>query len=95
MKRILVLDSSEKNLQLLGELSSELGESKAAAAAFLKVAQLAQASGGNAAQWMERAYAEDPADPQIALGYSKNLLEQGQSGAAIFVLEAQVHAGPP
>ena len=95
LKRILVLDSSEKNLQLLGDLSSELGESKAAAAAFLKVAQLAQASGGNAAQWMERAYAEDPADPQIALGYSKNLLEQGQSGAAIFVLEAQVHAGPP
>jgi diguanylate cyclase (GGDEF)-like protein len=95
LKRVLVLDSSEKNLQCLGELSSELGESKAAAAAFLKVAQLTQASGGNAAQWMERAYAEDPADPQIALGYSKNLLEQKQAGAAIFVLEAQVSAGSP
>jgi len=95
LKRILVLDSSEKNLQLLGEVSSELGESKAAAAAFLKVAQLAQAAGGNAAQWIERAYAEDPADPQIALAYSKNLLQQGQSGAAIFVLEAQVSAGSP
>ncbi len=93
LKRVLALDSSEKNLQQLGELSSELGESKAAAAAFLKVAQLTQAAGGNAAQWMERAYAEDPADPQIALGYSKNLLEQGQSGAAIFVLESQVNAG--
>jgi len=93
LKRILALDSSEKNLQRLAELSSELGESKAAAAAFLKIAQLTQDSGGNAAQWMERAYAEDPADPQIALGYSKNLLEQGQTGAAIFVLEAQVNAG--
>ncbi len=93
LKRVLTLDSSEKHLQLLGELSSELGESKAAAAAFLKIAQLTQASGGNAAQWMERAYAEDPADPQIALGYSKNLIEQGQSGAAIFVLESQVNAG--
>ena len=93
LKRVLTLDSSEKNLQQLGELSSELGESKAAAAAFLKVAQLTQAAGGNAAQWMERAYAEDPADPQIALGYSKNLIEQGQSGAAIFVLESQVNAG--
>jgi len=93
LKRVLALDSSEKNLQQLGELSSELGESKAAAAAFLKVAQLTQAAGGNAAQWVERAYAEDPADPQIALGYSKNLLEQGQSGAAIFVLESQVNAG--
>ena len=93
LKRVLALDSSEKNLQQLGELSSELGESKAAAAAFLKVAQLTQAAGGNAAQWVERAYAEDPADPQITLGYSKNLLEQGQSGAAIFVLESQVNTG--
>jgi len=93
LKRILVLDSSEQNLQRLGELSSELGDSKAAAAAFLKIAQLTQAPGGNSAQWMERAYGEDPADPQIALGYSKNLLDQGQSGAAIFVLESQVNAG--
>jgi diguanylate cyclase (GGDEF)-like protein len=95
LRRVLALDSSEKNLQRLGELSSELGESKAAASAFLKLAQLTQSAGGNVAQWMERAYAEDPADPQIALGYSKNLLEQGQAGAAIFVLESQVNAGSP
>jgi diguanylate cyclase (GGDEF)-like protein len=95
LKRVLTLDPREQNLQRLGELSSELGESKAAAAAFLRIAQLSHASGGNAAQWMERAYAEDPADPQIALGYSKNLLEQGQAGAAIFILESQVNAGPP
>jgi diguanylate cyclase (GGDEF)-like protein len=93
LKRILTLDSSAKNLQALGELSSELGDSKAAAAAFLKIAQLAQSSGGDSAQWIERAYAEDPADPRIALEYSKNLLEQGQLGAAIFVLESQVSAG--
>jgi diguanylate cyclase (GGDEF)-like protein len=93
LKRILALDSSAKNLQALGELSSELGDSKAAAAAFLKIAQLAQSSGGDSAQWIERAYAEDPADPRIALEYSKNLLEQGQLGAAIFVLESQVSAG--
>ena len=91
LQRMLALDSSSKNLQCLGELSSELGENKAAAAAFLKLAQAAQPA--EAAQWMERAYAEDPADPQIALGYSKNLLAQGQSGAAIFVLESQVNAG--
>jgi diguanylate cyclase (GGDEF)-like protein len=91
LKRVLVLDSSAKNLQSLGELSSELGETKAAAAAFLKLAQMAQPA--EAAQWMERAYAEDPADLQIALGYSKNLLAQGQSGAAIFVVESQVTAG--
>jgi diguanylate cyclase (GGDEF)-like protein len=95
LKRVLALDSSEKNLQLLGELSSELGENKAAAAAFLKVAELAKASGGNAASWMERAYAEDPTDPQIALGYSQNLIEQGQAGAAIFVLEPLAIGGSP
>jgi diguanylate cyclase (GGDEF)-like protein len=95
LKRVLKLDSGEKNLQRLGDLSSELGESKAAAAAFLKIAQLTQAAGGSAAPWMERAYAEDSADPEIALGYSKNLVEQGQAGAAIFVLEAQVKAGSP
>lgn len=95
LKRILVLDSGEANLQRLGELSSELGESKEAAAAFLKLAQLAQSSGQSSAQWMERAYAEDPTDLQIALGYSKNLLDQGQSGAAIFVLESLVSAGSP
>jgi len=94
LRRVIALDASEKNWQRLGELSSELGESKAAAAAFLKLAQLTP-TGGNAAQWMERAYAEDPSDPQIALGYSKNLLEQGQAGAAIFVLESQVKAGSP
>ena len=60
-------------------------------AAFLKLAEFAQ--GGNAGQWFERAYAEDPGDPQIALGYGKSLLTQGQAGAAIFVLEPQIRAG--
>jgi diguanylate cyclase (GGDEF)-like protein len=74
-------------------LSSELKDGKGAAAAFLKLAELTKTSGGNPAQWIERAYAEDPSDPQIALAYSKGLLEQDQTGAAIFVLESQVNAG--
>jgi len=92
---MLRLDSGEKNLLRQAELSSELGDGKAAAASFLKVAELAQSSGGNGAQWIERAYAEDPGDGQIALAYSKGLIEQGQVGAAIFVLESQVNAGSP
>jgi diguanylate cyclase (GGDEF)-like protein len=95
LKRVLTLDSSEKNLKRLGELSSELKENKAAAAAFLKIAQLTQTAGGAAGPWMERAYAEDPTDPQIALGYSKNLVEQGQAGAAIFVLDPLMSSGSP
>lgn len=93
LQRILALDSSEKNYLRLGELSSDLGDGRAAAAAFLKVAELAPLSGGNPAAWIERAYSENPADAEIALAYSANLLDQGQIGAAIFVLEQQVNAG--
>jgi len=93
LQKILRLDAGEKNLVRLGELSSELKDGKGAAAAFLKLAELAKTSGGNSAQWVERAYAEDPSDPHIALAYSKGLLEQDQTGAAIFVLESQVNGG--
>jgi len=91
LTRIVTLEPSEKNLQRFAELSSESGDAKASAAAFLKLAEFAP--GGNAGQWFERAYAEDPGDPQIALGYGKSLLTQGQAGAAIFVLEPQIRAG--
>jgi len=93
LQKILRLDPGEKNLIRLAELSSELKDGKAAAAAFLKVAELAKANAGNPTQWVERAYGEDPSDPQIALAYATGLLEQKQAGAAIFVLEAQVTAG--
>jgi diguanylate cyclase (GGDEF)-like protein len=91
LTRIVTLEPTEKNLQRFAELSSESGDSKASAAAFLKLAEFAQ--GGNDGQWFERAYAEDPGDPKIALGYGKSLLAQGQAGAAIFVLEPQIRAG--
>ena len=92
LKRIATLDPGERNLLRLGELAASAGEGKTAAAAYLRLAQLAESSGGNAAQWYERAYEEDSHDPQIALAYGKTLLEQGQAGAAIFVLEPQVKA---
>ena len=93
LRRIVDLDQNERNLLRLGELCSELGESKGAAAAFLRLADLTHASGANAAQWFERAYGEDSTDPQIALAYGKSLIAQGQVGAAIFVLEPLVSAG--
>ncbi|MGH9499775.1 MAG: tetratricopeptide repeat-containing diguanylate cyclase [Terriglobales bacterium] len=93
LQRVLKLDSSEKNLIRLGELSSELGDGKGAAAAFLKISEMTRASGGNPGSWIERSYAEDPTDAQIALAYSRGLVEQGQVGAAIFVLEPLVNAG--
>jgi diguanylate cyclase (GGDEF)-like protein len=87
LKRMVALEPGERNFVRLGELCSQAGDKEAAAAAFLKLAEMTAASGANAGQWYERGYAEDPSDIRIALGYGKNLLTQGQVGAAIFVLE--------
>src|SRR5207245_10095427 len=46
MKRMVALDPSDRNLVRFGELSSEVGDGKAAAAAFLKLAQTTEAAGG-------------------------------------------------
>jgi diguanylate cyclase (GGDEF)-like protein len=87
LKRLVGLEPEAKNILRLGELCSETGDKAGAAAAFLMLAEMTEASGANAAQWFERAYTEDPADSRIALGYGKSLIAQGQVGAAIFVLE--------
>src|SRR5437660_7297835 len=91
--RVVALEPIQANFLRVAELSSELGESKAAAEAFKRVAQLAAAAGGDAAQWFERAYQEDSSDEEITLTYGRSLLGQGQMGAAIFFLEPRVNAG--
>jgi diguanylate cyclase (GGDEF)-like protein len=91
--RVVELEPVQANFLRVAELCSELGESKAAAEGFKRVAQLTEASGGDPGQWYERAYQEDSSDEQIALAYGKSLLGQGQVGAAIFILEPQVNAG--
>ncbi|HZR65397.1 MAG TPA: tetratricopeptide repeat protein [Terriglobales bacterium] len=93
LKRMVALDPSEKNMVRLGELCSELGEHKDAAAAFLKIAQQAEGSGADASQWFERAYSEESTNETIALGYAKCLMQQQQIGAAIFVLEPLASTG--
>jgi diguanylate cyclase (GGDEF)-like protein len=93
LARLVVLEPIQANFVRVAEMSSELGDSRAAAGAFNRVAQLAAAGGGDPAQWYERAYQEDSSDEEITLAYGKSLLAQGQVGAAIFILEAQVNAG--
>ena len=93
LSRMVELDPVQANFLRVAELSSELGESKAAAGAFKHLAQLATAGGEDPAQFYERAYQEDSSDEEIALAYGKSLLSQGQVGAAIFILEPQVNAG--
>jgi diguanylate cyclase (GGDEF)-like protein len=91
--RLVTLEPVQANFLRLAELSSEAGDSKTAAQAFKRVAQLAAAGGGEPGQWYERAYQEDSSDEEITLAYGKSLLGQGQVGAAIFVLAPQVNAG--
>jgi len=92
LDRIVALEPTQANLQRVAEVASELGNRKVAAAAFQRIAQLAVAETGEAAQWYERAYQEDSSDSSIALAYGKSLLAQGQVGAAIFILEPQMNS---
>jgi len=93
LARVVALEPIQANYLRVAELASEVGNRKGAAAAYQRVAQLSAADGGDAAQWYERAYQEDSSDPSIALAYGKSLLAQGQAGAAIFILEAQMGSG--
>ena len=95
LKRLVALDPGERNLLRLGELCSQTGDKAGASAAFLKLAEMTESSGANAAQWFERAYTEDSTDAKIALSYGKSLIAQGQVGAAIFVLEPLAKAQDP
>jgi len=92
LERSVALDASQQNLLRMAQLYSDLGNHKEAASAFMKVAGLAQNAGPSSSQWVERAYAEDANDPEIALAYGKSLLEQDQLGAAIFVLAPMASA---
>ncbi|HEX9110061.1 MAG TPA: diguanylate cyclase [Terriglobales bacterium] len=93
LRKVVDLEPSQQNHVRAGELSAELGEHVTAAQEFLQVAELTQSSGGNASQWFERAYSENPSDSKAAIAYGKSLLAQGEAGAAIFIFEPLVHGG--
>ena len=93
LQRVVELEPTQANYLRVAELASEMGNHKGAAAAFQRVAQLAEGDGADASQWYERAYQEDSSDQAIALAYGKTLLGQGQIGAAIFILEPQANSG--
>jgi diguanylate cyclase (GGDEF)-like protein len=93
LKRIVALEPGLQNFLRLGEAASQQGDGKGAAAAFLRAAELTVEAGGGAAAFFERAYSEDPTNPKVALSYGNSLLDQGEIGAAIFILEPFVHAG--
>ncbi len=93
LRRIVDLEPTQQNHLRVAESSAELGEHVLAAQFFLKLADITLAAGGNAAQWFERAYSENPTDPKNAIAYGKSLLGQGEAGAAIFIFEPLVQSG--
>jgi diguanylate cyclase (GGDEF)-like protein len=93
LNRIVALEPTQQNLVRLGEVSSQLGNGKTAAEAYLRQAELAQAAGEKADAWFEKAYGENSKDPTVALAYGKSLLARGEVGAAIFIFEPQVQTG--
>src|SRR5258706_6822547 len=90
LRRIVELGTTQQNHLRVAEASADLGEHVIAAQFCLKMADIVAAAGGNAAQWFERAYSENPADPKNAIAYGKSLLGQGEAGAAIFIFLAPV-----
>jgi diguanylate cyclase (GGDEF)-like protein len=95
LQRIVDLEPTQQNYLRVAEVSAELGEHVLAAQFFLKLAELMEAAGGNAAQWVERAYSENPTDAKNAIAYGKSLLGQGEAGAAIFIFEPLVQSENP
>jgi diguanylate cyclase (GGDEF)-like protein len=93
LRRIVALDPSQQNHLRVAELSAELGEHVMASQSFLQLAELAESAGGNAGNYFERAYTENPTDPKTAMAYGKSLLGRGEAGAAIFIFEPLVHSG--
>ncbi len=93
LRRIVSLDPTQANHLRAAELSAELGEHGMASQSFFRLAELTETAGGDASQWFERAYTENPADAKIAMAYGKSLLTRGEAGAAIFILEPLVQSG--
>lgn len=93
LRKIVDLEPTQQNHLRIAEASAELGEHVVAAQFFLKLAELTVTAGGNASQWFERAYSENPTDAKNAIAYGKSLLTQGEAGAAIFIFEPLVQSG--
>ena len=87
MKRIVALDPSIDHLTKEGNLAAEMGETKAAGAAFLQVGDLETKAGNKGDAWYERAYAMDSTNQEAALAHGRALTAQGKPEAAIPVLE--------
>ena len=90
LERVAQLDPDNASRQFaVGELAGRLGKSAAASRAFLRAAQLTEASGDSesALELLARAHTLSPGERSPTLLYSQALLRRGDAAAAVEMLE--------
>lgn len=94
MKKIVGLDPSAANNKRLGLHAEAMGDSKTAAACFLKMAELEPEA---TETWLERGYGLDKTNAPLVLAYGRALIKSGNAEKAIEILKQTGTAadGPP
>jgi len=87
LQRIVALEPTEQNYRREGDLALDLGDNKAAAAAFFEAGRIARQAGNDGMTWFQQAYAADPENLPVALAYARGLLDRGDAARVITVLE--------
>jgi len=87
LQRIVALEPTEQNHRREGDLALDLGDNKAAAAAFFEAGRIARQAGHDGMTWFQQAYAADPENLPVALAYGRGLLDRGDAARVITVLE--------
>ena len=87
LQRIVALEPTEQNYRREGDLALDLGDNKAAAAAFFEAGRIARQAGNDGMTWFQQAYAADPENLPVALAYGRGLLDRGDAARVITVLE--------
>ncbi len=87
LQRIVALEPTEQNYRREGDLALDLGDNKAAAAAFFEAGRIARQAGHDGMTWFQQAYAADPENLPVALAYGRGLLDRGDAARVITVLE--------
>jgi diguanylate cyclase (GGDEF)-like protein len=87
LERIVALDPSEQNYRRAGDLALDLGDNKAAAAAFFEAGRIARQAGNDPVTWFQQAYAADPENLPAALAYARTVLDRGDAARTITILE--------
>ena len=87
LQRIVALEPTEQNYRREGDLALDLGDNKAAAAAFFEAGRIARQAGNDGMSWFQQAHAADPENLPAALAYGRTVLDRGDPGRAITILE--------